>query len=753
MHLPGFALCIIIGTSPLLWLPALPSVALTGALVLLAAAVGLRLPALRPAALVLLFFCWGVLAAWQQVQPATDLPGQVLQAEVALTASDGAERHSGRILSVDGVRQFPPPGIAFYGQPLPQRACAGQRWMLRLKARAVHGQLNEGLFDRQRYAIASHLPLTGRFVQAGIVDARCSLRARFIARLSDSLAAYPWRSVMLALGAGERVSVPSEVNRLLQHTGTAHLMAISGLHISLLGMLGWGAARGAQLLLPGRAIGWRLPVVSSLAVMIVYGWLSGFQPPAQRTIIAAVCWTLLRLSGHRWRSEEVWLCCIAAILVLDPMAALSESLWLSAFAVGVLIFWYRWVPMGEWPRNRLLRGALGLLHLQFGLLFLLLPLQIAVFNGFSWTSLVANLIAVPLVTLVEIPLLIGGMLLNLSGPLALEQGAWRLADRVLAGLFWFLRTLPEGWMSVGRQWQGTLLLPWMAVVLWRLGGWQTAFACWLSLSVIASYPLWKRSDPHGWSVTMLDVGQGLSVVIARNGRAILYDTGPAWPGGDSGQQVIIPWLRWQGLRPEGVILSHEHLDHRGGLRSVLAQWPALWVRSPLGEKGHGACFRGTRWQWQGLTFHVLWPLADHRLTGNNRSCVVRVDDGRHSVLLTGDIEAAGEKQMLSRYWQHLSSTLIQVPHHGSNTSSSPMLLARVGGEIALASASRYNAWRMPAQRVIARYRQHGYRWFDTPRQGQITVKFNTEGWQIQSLRDQILRRWYHPWFGDKGQKG
>ena len=753
MRLSTFALCVITGTAPLLWLPVLPPVAPIGVLILLSAAVCLRLPALRPAALTALFFCWAVLAAWQEVLPATALPGKVIRAEVVLTASDGAERHYGRILSIDGRRQFPPPGIAFYGQALPHKACAGQRWRLQLKARAVHGQLNEGLFDRQRYAIASHLPLTGRFMRAEAIDDRCSLRATFIARLTQSLAARPWQSVMLALAAGERISVSAEVNRLLQQTGTAHLMAISGLHISLLGMLGWGAARGLQLLLPARYLSWRLSLICGLAAMIFYSWLSGFQPPAQRTVVAATCWTLLRLSGRSWSSVDVWLCCIAAIVLVDPMAMLSESLWLSAFAVGVLIFWYKWVPMARWPQGRLLRGAVGLLHLQLGLLFLLLPLQIAVFNGFSWTSLVANLIAVPLVTLVEIPLLIAGMLLNLSGPQALEQWIWLLADRVLAGLFWFLQALPDGWIAVSRRWRGAALLPWLAVILWRLRAWRSAFACGLTLGVIALYPLWRREAPEEWSVTMLDVGQGLSMVIARSGRAILYDTGPAWPGGDSGRQVIIPWLRWQDLRPEGIILSHEHLDHRGGMDSLLAQWPTLWVRSPLREQGHQECFRGSEWRWQGLTFRVLWPLPDNRLKGNNRSCVVRVDDGRHSVLLTGDIEAAGEKMMLSRYWQHLSSTLIQVPHHGSNTSSTPVLLRRVGGAIALASASRYNTWRMPADRVRDRYRQYGYRWLDTPRQGQITVKFSAEGWQIHSLRDQILRRWYHPWFGDTGQNG
>ncbi len=226
---------------------------------------------------------------------------------------------------------------------------------------------------------------------------------------------------------------------------------------------------------------------------------------------------------------------------------------------------------------------------------------------------------------------------------------------------------------------------------------------------------------------MLDVGQGLAMVIERHGKALLYDTGPAWPQGDSGQQVIIPWLRWHHLQLQGIMLSHEHLDHRGGLDSVLQAWPQAWVRSPLGWAHHLPCHRGERWQWQGLNFRALWPLPGSTAKGNNHSCVVRIDDGRSSILLTGDIERQAEQAMISRYWRHLTSTLIQVPHHGSNTSSSALLVRRVDGAAALASASRYNAWRMPSYKVVQRYRQRGYRWFATPQQGQITVVFPQKG--------------------------
>lgn len=153
-----------------------------------------------------------------------------------------------------------------------------------------------------------------------------------------------------------------------------------------------------------------------------------------------------------------------------------------------------------------------------------------------------------------------------------------------------------------------------------------------------------KPRPDEWQVYMLDVGQGLAMVIARNGKAILYDTGLAWPEGDSGQQLIIPWLHWHNLEPEGVILSHEHLDHRGGLDSILHTWPMLWIRSPLNWEHHQPCVRGEAWQWQGLRFSAHWPLQGSNDKGNNHSCVVKIDDGTNSILLTGDIEAPLNKR-------------------------------------------------------------------------------------------------------------
>ncbi|MCX8288645.1 ComEC family protein [Enterobacter pseudoroggenkampii] len=748
MGIPALSVCAILAIVPLLWLPELPSpytvwVMVAGGIVIAA----WQNHRVKYAGITLLFCAWGILAAQESVWPMQHLTTGAVQAEVELTATDGATLHQGNIRSVDGKRWWASTGVTLYGNYLPQKSCAGQRWTMTLRLRPAHGELNEGGYDSQRSAFAQHQTLSGRFTRAELVDGRCSLRAQYLMSLQNRLSAYRWGAVILGLGMGERLDVPREIKDLMRETGTLHLMAISGLHIALAASLVWLLARGLQFLLPSHRVHWQMPLLAGLCFAAFYAWLTGLQPPALRTAIALAVLAILRIAARQWSPWQVWGCCIAAILISDPLAVLSQSLALSAFAVAALIFWFQWLPLPDWHRARRIRPLLNLIHLQVGMLMLLMPLQVLIFHGFSISSLVANLFAVPLVTFVSVPLILLGMLLHLLPLAALESVVWFAADKSLAWLFWLLMRLPDGWQNVDQRWQYTTLLPWLSIIAWRFRAWKTLPAVCLAGSVLLAFPLWRTAKSESWTLHMLDVGQGLAMVIERQGEAILYDTGLAWPGGDSAQRLIIPWLRWHHLRPEGVILSHEHLDHAGGLASLQKTWPDVWVRSPLRQAGHRPCFRGQRWQWQGLTFSVHWPPENYPAQGNNRSCVVKVDDGKQSVLLTGDIEAQAEQAMLSHYWRYLTSTLIQVPHHGSNTSSSLSLVQRVEGQIALDSAARYNAWRFPSAKVVRRYRKEGYIWHDTPHSGQISVTFSQHHWQIRRLREQYLPVWYHQWFG------
>ena len=509
MGIPALSICAILAIVPLLWLPELPSpntvwVMMAGGLALAA----WQNSRLKYAGMTLLFCAWGILAAQESVWPMQHLTTGAVQAEIELTATDGATQHQGSILSVNGKRWWASTGVTLYGNYLPQKACAGQRWSVTLRLRPAHGELNDGGYDAQRSAFARHQTLSGRFTRAEIVDGRCSLRAQYLMSLQNRLSAYRWGAVILGLGMGERLEVPREIKDLMRETGTLHLMAISGLHIALAASLVWLLARGLQFLLPSHRVHWKMPLLAGLFFAAFYAWLTGLQPPALRTIIALAVLALLRITGRQWSPWQVWSCCIAAILINDPLAVLSQSLVLSAFAVAALIFWFQWLPLPDWNWTRRMRPLLNLIYLQVGMLLLLMPLQVLIFHGFSFSSLVANLFAVPLVTFVSVPLILLGMLLHLLPLAAVESAIWFAADKSLAGLFWLLMRLPDGWQNVDQRWQALALLPWLSIIAWRFRAWKTVPAVCLAGSVLLTFPLWRAEKSESWTLHMLDVGQG-----------------------------------------------------------------------------------------------------------------------------------------------------------------------------------------------------------------------------------------------------
>lgn len=489
MGIHVISMCAILAIIPLYWLPVLPDLHIVW--LLIAAGIALSVQQrkwLRFSGLALLFMCWGILAAQESVWPMNHLTKVPQQAEVVITATDGATMHQGRIVSLNGERVWAAMGVALYGNYLPQNVCVGQRWAMTLRLRVVHGELNDGGYDSQKNAFARHQTLSGRFTHAALVDEGCSLRAQYLTSLQSTLSAYQWGPVILGLGMGERLSVSREIKNLMRETGTMHLMAISGLHIALAASVIWFLARGIQFFLPGRWIIWQIPLLAGLIFAAFYAWLTGLQPPALRTVIALVVLAVLKMSGRQWSPWQVWLTCVAAILVFDPLAVLSQSLALSAFAVAALIFWYQWLPLPLWQRGRCLRPLVTLLYLQVGMLLLLLPLQVLIFHGFSLSSLAANLFAVPLVTFISVPLILLGMFLHLFPVATLESIVWLAADKSLAGLFWLLMRLPNGWQDVDERWQYLTLLPWLLIIGWRFRAFSAVPAVCLAGSVVLAFP-------------------------------------------------------------------------------------------------------------------------------------------------------------------------------------------------------------------------------------------------------------------------
>ncbi|AWH89919.1 DNA internalization-related competence protein ComEC/Rec2 [Limnobaculum parvum] len=405
-------------------------------------------------------------------------------------------------------------------------------------------------------------------------------------------------------------------------------------------------------------------------------------------------------------------------------------------------FWFQWVPLPSWITFRY-RVLARWLHLQLAMMVLLIPIQLFMFHGISWTSLPANLVAVPVVSFVTVPAILFGLLFCWLPSLAILF--WWIADYSLLGVLFTLGELQQGWAAVASS---TLLfsgLGWVLIICWRLSLWRCGlFTPWVTLIAIL-VPFGQKPDEK-WRVDMLDVGHGLAVVIRQGDRAIIYDTGNSWNGGSMAEKEILPFLRWHRLSLLGIIISHQDLDHIGGLDVLQKAYPEAWLRIPNRSSGEG-CQQGDRWQWGHLTFNVLWPPVLVTRAYNANSCVLRISDGKYSVLLTGDLESIQELNLVKHYGNQLVSDILQTPHHGSKSSSTLSFIQTVNPQATLTSVSRYNPWNLPAKSVEQRYKNSRIKWISTAKSGQVSLLFYKDKYRILTLREDFMPRWYHQWFG------
>ncbi|MHC8470411.1 DNA internalization-related competence protein ComEC/Rec2 [Plesiomonas shigelloides] len=634
-------------------------------------------------------------------------------------------------------------------QPLPMQA--GEHWQLQVKLRPLSGRENEGGFDAQRWMISEHILATGLIKQGIRIGGEPDLRQRLISRSLQQMADLPNQDVLLALAFGERSMISDARWQVFQYSGIAHLMAISGLHVLFAGLCGFMLCRLAQWCLPMRWMTPLFPLLGSALAAGIYVWLAGGNLPAQRTLFALILVLAARCLRWQWRPVTLLLVVMALLLLIDPLTVLSDSFWLSCLAVSVLLVLGHFFPLPpSLKHHRWLRIPAEWLHIQLGLTLLLAPVQLAMFHGLPLQSLLANVLAIPLITFVTVPLLLLALLTSALPVVA--SVCWLLADISIRVLWPVVTPLAEQW-----QWLPALSVPLslallVGVMLWRLGLHRSAPVASVLLVILLLLPLARR-EPL-WRVDMLDIGQGLAMVLSRNGHAIVYDTGSSWDGGSMATLTLLPFLRWHGLTLDGIILSHQDNDHAGGLPDLQRAYPDAWLRLSGAVRGAGACHRGLNWQWQGLGIQPLWPLQQVPKAGNTDSCTLLVTDGRFRVLLTGDIDAAGEAQLVQHSVQQLvqkgsdiSADIMTIPHHGSRTSSTLAFLQAVQPQAALVSAGRFNQWRHPRAEILARYQQQQIPVWNTIDNGQISVHFFPDRYQILTHRRNISPVWYRQLFG------
>ena len=654
----------------------------------------------------------------------------------------------------------------------------GQRWQLTARLKQRHGALNPYGFDTELWLIEQGIAATGSVRPARLTQEHQLLaegqgdlwvmieRLREATRSRMLLAAadVPRLNVLLALSIGDQRAIAANEWAIYNTTGVGHLLSISGLHITLFAVLvgagvRWLWSRSARLM--HRLPAFTVAAWAGLLAATAYALLSGWQVPAQRTVLMLAVVVLARSLAHNPHPAHVLASAGLAVLLADPFAVLSAGAWFSFSAVAILMLsaWKteRDDVLGLLPvddpvspaamaagRQRLIHTARQTLskasRMQIAVTLGMVPWSVLFFSQVSVVSPVANALAIPWVSFLITPLALTGTILvwiwpALSG-LILMLGGWLMwaADLLLQSM---------------AQWSGAsvtlpappptaFLLALVGAVLLILGR-RYHYVLGITLMLPLFFSPAHAPAPGRWRATFIDIGQGMAVLIQTHDRAWLYDTGPQYgPETDGGQRIILPLLRALGVtRLDGIIVSHADNDHSGGAVSILKSIPAPWLLSTV-EPSHPiyrtitpklSCTAGMAWQVQGLQFTTLHPPMDwlhaKGFKPNALSCTVRVSDGVNSVLLPGDLEAQQEALVLERYSDQLPSTVLLAPHHGSKTSSTEAFLHAVAPQYAVFQAGYRNRFGHPREDVLERYRKTNISILRSDSAGAVVFEFET----------------------------
>lgn len=660
----------------------------------------------------------------------------------------------------------------------PVRLHAGERWQMTVRLKAPHGTLNPHGFDYELWMWEQGLQASG-YVRTGVRDsaprrigdtwrhpverARQTVRDAVFERVADRKLA----GVIGALVTGDQSAIERSDWDIFRATGVAHLMSISGLHIT---MFAWLAALLISWLWRhSDVLGWPLSLrypapqaalIGGVALAGLYALFSGWGVPSQRTVWMLLTVALLRLTGRRWPWPIHWLTACAVVVAIDPWALMQAGFWLSFVAVGVLFATGGEAPVSSGKntgRRRAMANSMAHhFREQWTITLALTPLTLLLFQQVSVVGLIANALAIPWVTLVVTPLAMLGVMVP---PL------WDVAAWAVSALSIFLQTLaqwpfatvslpvPPLWAAIGGVVGGGLLamrLPWRM----RL----------LGVPLLLPVLLWQTPRPTRgeFEILALDVGQGNAVLVRTATHSLLYDTGPRYSlESDAGHRVVVPLLRALDERLDMLVLSHRDLDHVGGAPAVLAMQPqaallsSIEVTHPLQAlRTAQKCAAGQRWEWDGVAFEVLHPLAadyERGLKSNALSCVLRIGNGRQTALLVGDIERNDEAALAARaasspgtqgVWQSpMHADMLLVPHHGSKTSSTAALLDAVKPQLAIVQAGYRNRFGHPAPDVLARYADRGIQVVDSAHCGAMSWSGN--GTYVLRCERIVDRRYWH----------
>lgn len=651
----------------------------------------------------------------------------------------------------------------------PASMMAGERWRMTVRLKAPHGASNPFGFDYELWLWEQGLQATG-YVRAGPRDEtpqrltqtglhaverwRQQVRERIFAQVGVRRTA----GLIAALVVGDQNAIERVDWDIFRATGVAHLMSISGLHITMFAWVAalvlarvWRRSTVLCMLLPAP----NAALLGGVLLASTYAFFSGLGVPSQRTVLMLATLALLRLSGKHWPWPQVLLLAGGLVVAIDPWALLQAGFWLSFVAVAVLFATDKGASAHSADAQLGLRGSVartwasitGIFHEQWVITVALTPLTLLLFGQVSLVGLAANVLAIPWVTLLVTPLAMAGVL---APPL------WDLAALTVDAMTWYLRllaALPFASLTVAQA-------PLWAGMVGVVGGMLLAMKLpWslrlLGLPLLLPVLLWHVPRPAGGQFDLLaaDIGQGNAVIVRTAQHALMYDAGPRFSReSDAGHRVLVPLLRALDLPLDVLMLSHRDSDHTGGALALLAMQPEAQLISSIeddhelqAEREVHRCLAGQRWRWDQVDFEVLHPRErDYGVVekSNAMSCVLRISNGIHSVLLVGDIEQAQEQRLVADAGPQLKSDLLLVPHHGSKSSSNAAFLDAVNPRIALVQSGYRNRFGHPAPDVVKRYEERQIAVYDSPHCGAAFWN-SVHAQDIKCQRTERQHYWQH----------
>ncbi len=628
---------------------------------------------------------------------------------------------------------------------------AGQQWTFTVKLKRVHGTLNPGGFDYERWLFTEGIGATGyvrpspRPVLLGRDSAWSNItvwRQSITDQLSNTLGNSPSLALIKALTIGDGNSITGQQWEVFRKTGTTHLVVISGSHIGLIAGLVY-----FLVLKLWAWTGWlnqspqKVAAVSAVLVAIFYSGLAGFSVPTQRSVVMlAIAMTAIILQRNT-RPFNVLSIALFAVLIFDPLAVLAAGFWLSFLAVSLIVY----AVSGRLGKLRPIWGAI---KLHWVTSIGLSPLLLLFFQQVSLIAPLANLVAVPVISLLAVPLSLLAVIIMFISPL-LAGKLFYWVDAVLQGLWWLLAHLAEiPLASINHAppsyWALLFAVPGVLLLLAPLG----IPARWLSL--VMFFPLVftdaKQPETGDINLTLLDVGQGLSAVVQTTHHLLVFDTGAKFSEqSDMGQSVLLPFLRSQGIaKIDSLIVSHGDNDHIGGAASLIrgmdTEQVLTSVPQQLSEYAPINCAAGQSWSWDEVKFTMLGPQLAFD-SKNDNSCVLKIESKHGTVLLPGDIESAAESWLVQTYGEALKADVLVAPHHGSKTSSTAGFLQAVQPDYVLIPAGYRNQFGHPHKDILGRYRQVNAIWLNSADSGAIRVNVENNAWIVQGLRQTESKYW------------